>query len=474
MSSAGISFGGLASGLDTKAIISALVSIERRPISALETKKSSLGKQKSLYGDLRGLLDKLETAAKALKTTNDFLKMKAVSDDENVVTVEASNNAEPGTYSLRVVALAQAQVNATTGSASPTESLGGPVDFFINSGGNQTLISVADPNLTSIAAAINQAADNPSTDTGVRAEVVDTGNTANGGANRYQLVLRSTTPGVENGFTVALDDPNGPPAFNAVINQLASNTLSQAQDAQLLINGTPQGTGGITVYRPTNQVSDLWPGITLDLKSVPSPNKNITITVSTDAEATSKKVQEFVDAYNKVVDFFTEQNALTAEGKAKGPLFGDSTLRSMRSSLRGIVGASVGDTGNSAYQLLAQAGITSDTAGKLTFNSTKFAESLADDEEAVTRLFAGDTNGIANKLIGQIDSYTDSVEGLIKTRSEAFDRQVKDTQTRIDQAERRVTLYQQQLETRYANLESLLTRLQGQGTSLSSLNNLGR
>ncbi len=466
MSSAGISFGGLASGLDTRAIISALVSIERRPISALETKKSSLGKQKSLYGDLRSLLDKLEPAAKALKTTNDFLKMKAVSSDENVVTVEASNTAEPGTYSLRVVELAQAQVNATTGSASPTESLGGPASFFINSGGNQNLITVANPTLNSIADAINQADDD--NDTGVRAEVVDTGNPANGGANRYQLVVRSTTPGVENGFTIVNDD--GSAAFQAVVTQLAGNRLSDAQDAELLINGTPGGGGGITVYRPTNQVSDLWPGITLDLKSVPSPNKDITITVSTDAEATSKKVQEFVDAYNKVVDFFTEQNALNAEGKAKGPLFGDSTLRSMRSSLRGIVGASVGDTGNSAYQLLTQAGITSDTAGKLTFNSTKFAESLADDEEAVTRLFAGGTNGIANKLIGQIDSYTDSVEGLIKTRSEAFDRQVKDTQTRIDQAERRVTLYQQQLETRYANLESLLTRLQGQGTSLNSLN----
>jgi flagellar hook-associated protein 2 len=466
MSSAGISFGGLASGLDTKAIISALVSIERRPISALETKKSSLGKQKSLYGDLRGLLDKLETAAKALKTTNDFLKMKAASSDENVATVQASNNAEPGTYSVRVVELAQAQVNATTGSPSPTENLGGAASFFINSGGNQTLISVANPNLNTIAAAINQADDD--NDTGVRAEVVDTGNPDNGGNNRYQLVVRSTTPGVENGFTIANDD--GSAAFQALISQVAGNELSEAQDAELLINGTPGGLGGITVYRPTNQVSDLWPGITLDLKSVPSPNKDITITVSTDAEATSKKVQEFVDAYNKVVDFFTEQNALTAEGKAKGPLFGDSTLRSMRSSLRGIVGASVGDTGNSAYQLLAQAGITSDTAGKLTFNSTKFAESLADDEEAVSNLFAGGTNGIANKLLGQIDSYTDSVEGLIKTRSEAFDRQVKDTQTRIDQAERRVTLYQQQLETRYANLESLLTRLQGQGTSLNSLN----
>lgn len=466
MSSAGISFGGLASGLDTKAIISALVAIERRPITALETKKTSLGKQKSLYGDLRGLLDKLETAAKALKTTDDFLQMKAVSDDEDVVKVEASNNAEPGSYSVRVLGLAQSQVNATTGSASATADLGSSGSFFLNVGGDQHLITVSSANLNSIAAAINTADDDR--DIGVRAEVVDTGNQANGGANRYQLVVRSTTPGVENAFSIVADDGNA--AFQAVIDDVAGNTLSAAQDAQLLINGTPQGTGGITVYRPTNQVSDLWPGITLNLQSVPSPNKDVTVTVSTDAEATSKKVQEFVDAYNKVVDFFTDQNALDANGKAKGPLFGDSTLRSMRSSLRNIVGASVGDTGNSAYQMLAQVGITSDTAGKLTFNSTKFAESLADDEESITNLFAGDTNGIANKLLSQIDAYTDTVEGLIKTRSEAFDRQVKDTQTRIDQAERRVTLYQQQLETKYANLESLLTRLQGQGTSLNSLN----
>ena len=44
MSSAGISFGGLASGLDTKAIISALVAIEERPIRALETKKTGYTK----------------------------------------------------------------------------------------------------------------------------------------------------------------------------------------------------------------------------------------------------------------------------------------------------------------------------------------------------------------------------------------------------------------------------------------------
>ncbi|MBL8738353.1 MAG: flagellar filament capping protein FliD [Planctomycetes bacterium] len=470
MSSAGISFGGLASGLDTKSIISALVSIERRPISQLETKKSSLNKQKSLYSDLRGLLDKLRTSAKDLKATTDFLSMKAASDDEDVLKATASNSAEPGTYKVRVLQLAQAQVNASTGSASPTANLGGPASLILDVGGNQQLIAVNDPSLDSIAAAINQADED--LDTGVRAEVVDTGNPANGGAQRYQLVVRSTKPGSDGAFTLSVDD--GEPSFQALINQVAGNTISQAQNAQLLVNGTPAGTGGITVYRSSNTIADLFPGITLDLQSVPSPNKDVTVTVTTDAEATSKKVQSFVDAYNKVVDFFVEQNVLDAEGKAKGPLFGDSTLRSMRSTLRGIVGASVGDTGNEAYQLLAQIGVTADTAGKLTFTKTKFEEALAADEDAVSALFTNTTSGLANRLIGQLESYTDTVDGLIKNRSDAFDRQVKDTQSRIDQAERRVTLYQQQLETRYANLESLLTRLQGQGTSLSSLNNLNR
>lgn len=470
MSSAGISFGGLASGLDTKSIISALVSIERRPISQLETKKSSLNKRKSLYSDLRGLLDKLRTSAKDLKATTDFLSMKAASDDEAVLKVTAASSAEPGTYKVRVLQLAQAQVNASTGSASPTTNLGGPASLILDVGGNQQLIAVNDPSLDSIAAAINQADED--LDTGVRAEVVDTGNPANGGAQRYQLVVRSTKPGSDGAFTLSVDD--GEPAFQALIGQVAGNTISQAQNAQLLVNGTPSGTGGITVYRSSNTIADLFPGITLDLQSVPSPNKDVTITVSTDAEATSKKLQSFVDAYNKVVDFFVEQNVLDAEGKAKGPLFGDSTLRSMRSTLRGIVGASVGDTGNEAYQLLAQIGVTTDTAGKLTFAQSKFEEALAADEDAVSALFTNTTSGLANRLIGQLESYTDTVDGLIKNRSDAFDRQVKDTQSRIDQAERRVTLYQQQLETRYANLESLLTRLQGQGTSLSSLNNLNR
>lgn len=470
MSTAGISFGGLASGLDTKAIISALVAVERRPITALETKKTSLGQQKSLFGDLRGLLDKLTTAAKALVKTTDFLKMKAASDDETIATATAGSSATPGTHRFKVLQLATGQVSASTGSASPTTSLGSNAAVLqIDIGGNTHLITVnpasggTQPNATleGIAAAINAEDDN--TEMGVRAEVVDTGNTANGGANRYQLVVRGTKTGEANAFTISYD--SGDTAFQNVIQDVAAHQLVAGADARVEL-------GGIVVRRASNQIGDLIPGLTLDLKSAANPTREVTITVSTDAEAITKKVQEFVDAYDKVVDFFTEQNALGADGKAKNPLFGDATLRSMRSSLRTVLGGSVAGTGNDSYQLMSQLGIAADTQGRLTLDASKLANALADDEDAAAAVFTHATNGIAKRLVDQIDVYTDTVDGLLKSRTDGFDRLVHDTQTRIDQAERRLSLYEKGLEQKYANLESLLTKLQSQGTSLGNLASL--
>ncbi|MBL8751066.1 MAG: flagellar filament capping protein FliD [Planctomycetes bacterium] len=456
MSSAGISFGGLASGLDTKAIITALVAVERRPIDQLETKKTSLNKQKSLFGDLKGLLEKLSTAAKALKTKSDFLAMKAASDKEEIVGATASNSAAAGTYSVEVLELAKARVLASTGSATATQNFGTSASMLIEIDGNTHPIAIANPvTLDSIAAAINDQ------DIGVRAEVVDTQNPANGGANRYQLVVRAEEPGVANSFTLTYDD--GTTAFQNLIADINGNQITAASDAQIRLNG------GVTVYRPTNTISDAIPGVTLDLKSKTAANEPVTITVATDAEATSKDVQAFVDAYNKVVDFFTEQGALDSEGKAKNPLFGDSMLRSIRSNLRGVVGSLVGTTGNQSFQMLSQIGITTDTAGKLTFNTSKFEEALGDDEGAVAAIFSDATNGIAGRLITQLTTYTDSVDGLIKARSDGFDRQVKQTQSRIDQSEGRLERYRQSLEQKYSNLESLLSRLQSQGSSLGSL-----
>ena len=457
MSSAGITFGGLASGLDTQAIISALVAVEERPIFQMEKTKKSLGEQKSLFGNLNDLLDKLTDAARSLKTTSNFLQMKATSSNESLLTATASSTATPGTYGVKVHELAKGQVNSA-GYSSPTDAIANAnatVTMQLDVGVNSYFIA-ANSNLNDIATAINTEAD--ANETGVRAEVVDTG-TGAVAAERYQLVVRSEDPGQENAFTLSYDD--GGTGFQDFVTELNTDVIA-AVDSHIEVNG-------LDIYRSTNTIADLFGGITLELQSSDLGAEEVTITVATDGEETSGKVKELVDAYNAVVDFFEAQNALNEEGQAKSPLFGDTTMRSIRSNLRSIVGGSVSTTGNEAYQLLSQIGIKADTNGKLEFNQSAFEEALAADETAVTSLFSDTTNGIAVRLDSQIDLYTDSVDGLIKTRNDGFDRRIKQTTRRIEDAERRLVLYQQQLTTKYANLEQLLSRLQGQGSAIGNI-----
>jgi flagellar hook-associated protein 2 len=452
MSSSGINFGGMASGLDTGAIIAALMAVERRPIQALQAKKTSLNQQKNLFGDFRGLLDELQEAAKALRTTTDFLQMQAASSDDDVLTANAGNSATPGSHTVEVVALATAQIHASLGKADKDVTDYGDGTIFINVGGTDHAVSFGSGTgfsgtLEGIAQAIR------SQDLDVTADVVDTGQT---GSARYQLVLRSRTAGTEGAFTLSLD--TGTAQMQALVDEINGNAVSAAQNAHVKLDG-------IDIYRSTNSIGDAIAGVTLDLRSAPVGNR-VTVTVTTDAEETSKKVKDFVDAYNKVVDFVAAQNTVAQDSEARKPLFGDSTLRSIRSSLRSIVGGAV-TTGNQAIEMLVHAGITSDRDGRLTFDQSKFEEQLAVDEQAVARLFAGAGSGVAARLSDQIDVYTDSAEGLIKARTDGFDRLVRDTQRRIDQGEERLARYQTSLEARFASLESLLARLQGQGSALA-------
>ena len=324
MSSAGISFGGLGSGLDTQSIIAALMALERRPLAALEQKKSSYGQQKSLFSDLDSLLDKLREAAQKLRTTTDFLSMGATSSDEDILTVSAASNATPGSHQVTVNSLATAQANGA-GSIDPDITSHGNGTIWITTAGGVHSVDVGSGSgYTSTLEGIRDAINDQ--DFEVTASVVDTGIAGN---DRYQLVLRSDVVGSDGAFTIALD--SGSAGLQALIDELNTNVLTPAQNASIDING-------VTIERSSNSITDVIPGGTLNLASAPTPARSVTITVTTDAEETAESVQEFVDAYNEVVDFVSGQNAVGEDGEARNPLFGDTTLRSIRSTMRSIVG----------------------------------------------------------------------------------------------------------------------------------------
>ena len=450
MSSAGITFSGLGSGLDTQGIITALLAVERRPITALEAKKSSFNTQKNLFGDLEGLLDKLRDQANDLRKTTDFLDFAANVDTEAYFTATASQSAFKGNYEIGVTQLAASQVNHSAGKADKDTTTFGTGTLEITIDGSSYFVEIDGTNntLQGIAGAINGAGIN------VQAQVLDTGS----GATPFQLVISGTETGADNSFTIALD--TGTQGLQDLVDEVTANQVSTAEDAEFTING-------IQVFRSGNTVTDAIQGVTLNLKGI-DPDETTRLTISVDASGTADKVSDFVDAYNEIIDFAEAQGVVDDDGAATNPLFGDSMLRSIRSSLRNIVGSTF-DTGNVAYSLFVQIGISSDQEGRLTLNRGELEEALETDEDAIRSLFTDSTNGIATRLYDQIDLYTDSVDGLIKTRLDGFDTLIKQTDNQIEHGERRLEGIELGLRNQFATLETLLAQLQSQGAALGSL-----
>ena len=81
-------FGGLASGLDTNALLSGLLELERQPLQRIQSRRAEVANQRSLMRDLNSRLVKLREAAQALdnrnatgsafSTSEEFLKLSLI------------------------------------------------------------------------------------------------------------------------------------------------------------------------------------------------------------------------------------------------------------------------------------------------------------------------------------------------------------------------------------------------------------
>ena len=94
--SQGISFAGLASGIDSNQIIDQLVAIERRPINLLQDQQSTLESQLSALQMVNSNLLAVLTQAEALSDPDAFNVFSTTSSDTDVPTASASTNASPG------------------------------------------------------------------------------------------------------------------------------------------------------------------------------------------------------------------------------------------------------------------------------------------------------------------------------------------------------------------------------------------
>lgn len=415
------------SGLDVQGIVSQLMTIERAPIRAIDSKISDVESKISAIGTITSQISALNDSAKKLKDISELGQFSADSTDEDVLTASASGLEVTENHSIQIEALAtQHRIASTTTYAETTDSVGAGTHSF-TSGDNTFEITLAEgeASLTDLSNAINQSSEN----TSINASIihVDDG---------YRLVLSSRESGSDNTITT---DGNW-------------EQLSEAKNATINVDG-------LTIHPSSNTVSDVIPGVTLNLKSIGTVN----LTTGADTDKMTETLQEFATNYNSL------QNTL--ERTASGDLKGEGLSLSIDTALRGQFFQSItDDEGNSKN--VFDFGLTFDKDGKLSLNETTFKSAVDSDLYGMLNFFSGD-DGFGGKFSTALTSFTES-GGTLDSRTDSYNGTISRLESRADRLETRMDKINARYLQTYSTLDALVTQMNSTSSSIyDSLSSLG-
>lgn len=187
MSTSGINFSGLISGMDTETLIQQIIKVESRRKTIWSTQQSQLTQRLSGLQALQAQLLGFQSAISQVTIQTAFKAATATSSAENVARVTATADAIPGTYLLEVSQLATNHKIGTSAQASADNALGLSGSFVVN--GKQVTV-VASDNLRDIAARINNAK------AGVTASVLSVS------SSEHYLVLTAQNSGAVNAISL--------------------------------------------------------------------------------------------------------------------------------------------------------------------------------------------------------------------------------------------------------------------------------
>ncbi|MGO1500032.1 MAG: flagellar filament capping protein FliD [Marinobacter sp.] len=437
---------GAGSGIFSSDLVDKLVEAERVPTeNRLNNKEQSIQAKISAFGALKGALEAMKSPLEALSSGQAFEAYTTKTSNEAVADVTiADKDVSRGSYTLNVTQLAQRQSLASGNIADKDTTTHGSGTLTFNVGGVSTDITIDDGNntLEGIASAINEAG------AGVSAGVVDTG-------SGFRLVMTSDESGTDNAISVTT---TGDAALSQFSFDGGGSGMSQtvaALDAKLDVNG-------IAITRSSNTVENVVEGVTFDLKS----EGISTVTVASDPDKVTERVQEFVDKYNALQGIIGQASGYDAGTERGGILTGDSTIRSLQGDLRGMLTGIPDGLQDSPVRMLADIGITTNPdTGKLDFSSDEFKAQLSRNSDEVAALFSGD-NGVAANALKSVEGYVQS-SGRFDSRTEGLNKSLEDIQDqRIRLADKTESL-RARLVKQFSAADSLISQLQNTGDFVS-------
>lgn len=439
---------GMASGLDTAALIKAAVDAKLKPATRIDdtidkntTKISAYQQLQTYTNTMLSALEKLKSSSDTKTSAFDEKQATTRSSDsnnpDNILTASVTPAAASGSYRVVVQQLAQAMSVTSNTQSSSSAPLGYNGSFTIGIDGKtaSTITITAGMTLTDIASAINATTG----DSGVQATLMQT----DAGT---KLVLTGT----ETAKEIHVGGVSG----DNVLQQLGITnaagtfaTISQEpRNALITLNGT-------AIESDSNTMENVLSGLTLTLENA-APGSTITVTVGNNTDGVKEALQEFVSAYNTLRAYLA-QNQKTVDGAVSGTayLFGESIVRTMSQSLSQLVTQSFG---SSDYNSLGSLGISFNAKNEMVLDEEALSTALSSDFTAVRSLFAtGSTHdGLADSLYTVLDGYAAAGTGDIAERINGLTILNSDMTQRSNTIKDKADAYQSLLITRYAEMET--------------------
>ena len=383
---------GTGSGLDTAAIVAALVDAQFSAKNAQLVKQSdALNAQISGVAKLKSGITGVDTALRTLVKSGS-LTTQPTSSNAAVAAVTGTNTGGlSGT--LAVTRLATAQAATTNAAVARTDAFRtGRLDVTIAGVTTPIAIGSADATLPGIAAKINAAG------LGLTATVVND----SGGA---RLTIKGQT-GAAGAFTISgVDDDPAATGLGLTGLSVGTGTTgttigTTAADAEMVLDGA-------TFHRATNSVTDLLAGVTLDLKAT-----------GTTTLGTAAPTAALTQAVNDLVETLNQLHAVIATelDPATGALRADPAAATLQRSLGQLTTVSLAANASGAPRTLGDIGVKTNRDGTLAVDTTRLAKALADYPQAVEAMFADGTGasdgGLAAALGAITTRATDRMSGF--------------------------------------------------------------
>lgn len=370
---------GMGSGIDITSLVGQLVDASfANKNAALTAREEKLTAQISKAGELKSGISDFASALSQL-TAGGTLATQPTSSNSGIVTVARLPGATLAglNASVEVRQLAQGQVASTSAFAGASTEIGtgtltltfgtatvadgAMTDFTAGAAAPVTIpIGAADSTLQGVANAINAAK------AGVTASVI----TDESGA---RLMVKSASGASQafelsgSGALASLDIGRG--ASGSTINAAAQNALVALD--------------GVEVSYPVNSISNLIPGVRLDLVAA-SAGTRVAIGSTRPSEAISQAVTNFVDTFNQVYRLVKE-----AVDPIAGPLRGDPAAKDLLRQLKGMtLAALLPATPDETPAALADVGVATQRDGTLRIDSARLAKVLTAWPDRIEAMFA--------------------------------------------------------------------------------------